>query len=48
VILAMGDGKRAAASMDSYLRGVYPPPAPEPAAPAATRKSASVSATAGA
>ncbi|MDH4335232.1 MAG: hypothetical protein OEW24_08265, partial [Chloroflexota bacterium] len=30
VILAMGDGKRAAAAMDSYLRGVYPPPEPEP------------------
>jgi len=26
VILAMGDGKRAAASMDSWLRGVWPPP----------------------
>ncbi len=25
VILAMGDGKRAAASIDSYLRGEYPP-----------------------
>jgi glutamate synthase (NADPH/NADH) small chain len=25
VILAMGDGKRAAAAIDSYLRGVYPP-----------------------
>jgi glutamate synthase (NADPH) small chain len=34
VILAMGDGKRAAAAMDSYLRGVYPPPEPEPEAPA--------------
>ena len=29
VILAMGDGKRAAASIASYLRGVYPPPEPE-------------------
>ena len=28
VILAMGDGKRAAAAIDAYLRGVYPP-APE-------------------
>jgi glutamate synthase (NADPH) small chain len=26
VILAMGDGKRAAAAIDSYLRGIYPPP----------------------
>jgi hypothetical protein len=34
VILAMGDGKRAAAAMASYLSGVYPPPAPEPAEPA--------------
>jgi glutamate synthase (NADPH) small chain len=25
VILAMGDGKKAAAAMDSYLRGVWPP-----------------------
>jgi glutamate synthase (NADPH/NADH) small chain len=31
VILAMGDGKRAAAAMDSYLRGVWPPIEPEPA-----------------
>ena len=30
VILAMGDGKRAAASVDSYLRGEWPPAAPEP------------------
>jgi glutamate synthase (NADPH/NADH) small chain len=29
VILAMGDGKRAAAAMSSYLAGVWPPP-PEP------------------
>jgi len=28
VILAMGDGKRAAASINSYLSGVYPPPPP--------------------
>jgi len=35
VILAMGDGKRAAASIDSYLRGEWPPTPPEaPAAPA--------------
>jgi glutamate synthase (NADPH/NADH) small chain len=35
VILAMGDGKRAAAAIDSYVRGIYPPPsdaAPTPAA----------------
>jgi hypothetical protein len=25
VILAMGDGKRAAASVDAWLRGEYPP-----------------------
>jgi len=25
VILAMGDGKRAAASVDAWLRGGYPP-----------------------
>ena len=33
VILAMGDGKRAAAAMHSYLSGVWPPPVepgPEP------------------
>ena len=34
VILAMGDGKRAAASMDAYLRGDWPPTPPEPAEPA--------------
>jgi glutamate synthase (NADPH) small chain len=32
VILAMGDGKRAAEAIDSYLNGVYPPPEKEPAA----------------
>lgn len=32
VILAMGDGKRAAAAMASYLSGVYPPAAPAVAA----------------
>ena len=32
VILAMGDGKRAAASIDSWLTGVWPPPVEEPAA----------------
>ena len=31
VILAMGDGKRAAASIDSWLNGVWPPPVEEPA-----------------
>jgi glutamate synthase (NADPH/NADH) small chain len=30
VILAMGDGKRAASAMDSYLRGEWPPATPEP------------------
>jgi len=34
VILAMGDGKRAAAAMNSYLAGVWPPPPePEPETP---------------
>ena len=33
VILAMGDGKRAAASIDSWLTGVWPPPVEEPARP---------------
>jgi glutamate synthase (NADPH/NADH) small chain len=36
VILAMGDGKKAAASIEAYLRGEYPPAQPEPAAPAHT------------
>ncbi len=31
VILAMGDGKRAAHAIDAFLRGEYPPP-PEVAA----------------
>jgi len=35
VILAMGDGKRAAASVDAWLRGEYPP-ADEPRVPART------------
>jgi glutamate synthase (NADPH/NADH) small chain len=30
VILAMGDGKRAAGSIDAYLRGEWPPVPPEP------------------
>jgi glutamate synthase (NADPH/NADH) small chain len=39
VILAMGDGKRAAGAIDAYLRGAYPPeeveePAPKPRAAA--------------
>ncbi len=46
VILAMGDGKRAAASIASYLSGVYPPPAPEPVAPAGNRPRAEVKAPA--
>jgi glutamate synthase (NADPH/NADH) small chain len=32
VILAMGDGKRAAHSIDAYLRGEYPPPPENPPA----------------
>jgi glutamate synthase (NADPH/NADH) small chain len=32
VILAMGDGMRSAAAIDSYLNGVYPPPDEESAA----------------
>jgi len=32
VILAMGDGKRAAAAIDSYLRGIWPPVKDEPEA----------------
>jgi len=46
VILAMGDGKRAAASIASYLAGVYPPPAPEESAPPAKRRRAEVAAQA--
>ncbi len=42
VILAMGDGKRAAEAIDSYLSGVYPPPEKEPAA---ERKHAHAAAT---
>jgi hypothetical protein len=42
VILAMGDGKRAAGAIDAYLRGEYPPePAADTAAPAA-RQAATV------
>jgi glutamate synthase (NADPH/NADH) small chain len=33
VILAMGDGKRAAGSIDAYLRGEWPPVAETPVAP---------------
>ncbi|HEX7474069.1 MAG TPA: NADPH-dependent glutamate synthase [Candidatus Limnocylindrales bacterium] len=33
VILAMGDGKRAAAAIDSYLRGVWPPVEAAPVVP---------------
>jgi pyruvate/2-oxoglutarate dehydrogenase complex dihydrolipoamide dehydrogenase (E3) component len=46
VILAMGDGKRAAASIGSYLRGVYPPPEPEPPEPVERPARAKVSAEA--
>ena len=35
VILAMGDGKRSAASIDAYLRGEWPPVPPAPPAPPA-------------
>jgi len=35
VILAMGDGKRAAASVDAWLRGEYPPVDATPAAASA-------------
>ena len=38
VILAMGDGKRAAASIDAYLGGRYPPP--EVGAAEATKEAA--------
>ncbi len=38
VILAMGDGKRSAAAIDSWLRGVWPPPKEEPVAPPARPK----------
>jgi glutamate synthase (NADPH) small chain len=37
VILAMGDGKRAAASIDSWLRGVWPPVPAEPPEPETKR-----------
>jgi glutamate synthase (NADPH/NADH) small chain len=48
VILAMGDGKRAAAAMDSWLRGEWPPVAPavDESEKAAPRKPASVVASA--
>jgi glutamate synthase (NADPH) small chain len=36
VILAMGDGKRAAASIDAYLRGASPPTEGEPMEPVTT------------
>ena len=45
VILAMGDGKRAAAAIDSYLRGIYPPP-PEVAPDKAARREPRPSTTA--
>ncbi|MEO8462309.1 MAG: NADPH-dependent glutamate synthase [Chloroflexota bacterium] len=40
VILAMGDGKRAATSIDSYLRGEWPPVAEEPVAVGSAKASA--------
>jgi glutamate synthase (NADPH/NADH) small chain len=40
VILAMGDGKRSASAIDSYLNGIYPPPEDEPAAEAHPHKAA--------
>jgi pyruvate/2-oxoglutarate dehydrogenase complex dihydrolipoamide dehydrogenase (E3) component len=46
VILAMGDGKRAAAAIDSYLRGVWPPPAEQPAATATAKPKVEVAAAA--
>ncbi|MBI3746735.1 MAG: NADPH-dependent glutamate synthase [Chloroflexi bacterium] len=46
VILAMGDGKRSAASIDSYLRGTWPPAPPEEPTPPAERKHAPVTASA--
>ena len=38
VILAMGDGKRAAASIDTWLRGEWPPTPEEPTAAGAARE----------
>jgi hypothetical protein len=35
VILAMGDGKRAAGSIDAWLRGEYPPADEAPSTPPA-------------
>jgi glutamate synthase (NADPH/NADH) small chain len=35
VILAMGDGKRAAGSIDAWLRGAYPPADERPSSPPA-------------
>ncbi len=46
VILAMGDGKRAAAAIHSYLSGVYPPP-PEPEPETPKRHATAASAAAG-
>jgi glutamate synthase (NADPH) small chain len=47
VILAMGDGKRSAAAIDSWLRGVWPPePAEEEAKAAAGARPAKATATA--
>jgi glutamate synthase (NADPH/NADH) small chain len=44
VILAMGDGKRAAAAIDSYLRGVWPPVKDEPEADRAKEPKAAAAA----
>jgi glutamate synthase (NADPH/NADH) small chain len=48
VILAMGDGKRSAASIDAWLRGEWPPASPAPAPPEAPAAKAVAAAHAGA
>jgi len=47
VILAMGDGKRSAASIDAWLRGDWPPAPAEPVATVAGRAAARATAAAG-
>jgi glutamate synthase (NADPH/NADH) small chain len=47
VILAMGDGKRSAASIDAWLRGDWPPAPAEPVATVAGRAAARAAAAAG-
>ncbi|MEW6223613.1 MAG: NADPH-dependent glutamate synthase [Chloroflexota bacterium] len=47
VILAMGDGKRAARSIDSWLNGVWPPPPEEPAVSAKAVREPKAAATTG-